>query len=180
MLSTTGTPVALSRSYTFTVKVIDSAGNSATQLLTLMVASASLPAVTIVDPVFELLDGPKVTTVRTTLALSGAPVEGISADGIAQVVFRIPTLAAGDQVTATIFSDQCSDPSICSPSTSSDEDGGYSRSEVRSLQLKHFQTPVRIAQIPPLLMPLSLTAGPLTLPAEMSPVMQVDRAAQFT
>jgi len=129
VLSTTGTPAALAKSYVFTVTVTDSAGTNATsQQLTLDVTSPPLPAVTILDPVPQLLNGAQIIPTRIILAAAGRPVQGIAADGIAQVVLRVPVLASGDQVTATLLNDQCSDLSIlstCSPSTSSDNDGGF-------------------------------------------------------
>jgi len=127
LLSTTGTPAAAQQSYGVTVKVTDSGGDAATQQLTLVVISPPLPAVTILDPVPQLLNGPQITNSRSTLAASGRQVQGIAADGIAQVVFRIPALAALDQVTATLLTDQCATPgtpSTCSPSGNSDNDGG--------------------------------------------------------
>jgi pimeloyl-ACP methyl ester carboxylesterase len=130
VLSSTGTPAAALQSYGFTVKVTDSLSNTTTQLLTLVVQPPPLPAVTILDPVPQLLNGPQIIGRGTNcancsqLGSGGRQVNGIAADGIAQVVFRVPTLAAGDQVTATLFSDQCANPSTCSPSTSSNDNGG--------------------------------------------------------
>ena len=86
-----------------------------------------LGTVTMLDPVPQLLSGPKVTSNRTLLATRGRPVKGIAADGIAQVVFRIPTVSPGDQVTATLLSNQCSDQQdfdTCTVSNSSDDNGG--------------------------------------------------------
>jgi pimeloyl-ACP methyl ester carboxylesterase len=113
--------------YQFQLSTTDSNNNQVIQGFTLVI----LGAVTILDPVPQLLNGPQITGARTLLASQGRPVQGIAADGIAQVVFRIPTLAAGDQVTATILlNEQCSTPGIPStclvstPSTSSDDNGG--------------------------------------------------------
>jgi hypothetical protein len=47
------------------------------------------PDVTFLDPVDELLSGPRVTTDSQVLATRGREVEGIGADGVSQVVLRI-------------------------------------------------------------------------------------------
>lgn len=68
-----------------------------------------------VDPVPDLMNGPKVIGVSDLppqgigadlLATLGRPVSGIAADGVSQIVVKIPTAAAGDQCTLTILNEQ--------------------------------------------------------------------------
>lgn len=54
--------------------------------------------VTMLDPVPDLLDGPKVTTHSETLATKGRSVKGVAADGVTEVVLSMPTTNVGDQV----------------------------------------------------------------------------------
>jgi pimeloyl-ACP methyl ester carboxylesterase len=70
------------------------------------------PAVTLLDPVPALLSGAQVTAAKADLATKGRVVMGIAADGVAQVVLRIPVLSDGGTVTAAVFTDQCSNPSM--------------------------------------------------------------------
>jgi uncharacterized membrane protein/pimeloyl-ACP methyl ester carboxylesterase len=59
-----------------------------------------------VDPSNSLLNGSAVTTDASLLAAKGRPVRGLAADGVAQVVIRIPATNVGDQFTLTLFGDQ--------------------------------------------------------------------------
>ena len=76
------------------------------------------PAVTILDPVPGLLNGAQITASLPALASRGRVVQGIAADGIAQVVFRIPAFSSGDTVTATLLDENMA------PSAQSDANGG--------------------------------------------------------
>jgi probable HAF family extracellular repeat protein len=62
---------------------------------------------TLVDPVPDLLNGPAVVKglVLQTLGLFGRPVQGVAADGVTQVVVRIPAKNVGDQFTLTLLND---------------------------------------------------------------------------
>jgi len=54
-------------------------------------------------------------------------VRGVAADGVARIVLRIPTAAAGERVTVDVVSDRCGSlrvPATCTPSASVAEDGG--------------------------------------------------------
>ncbi|WP_263377201.1 esterase/lipase family protein [Granulicella aggregans] len=84
-------------------------------------------AAQILDPSAGLLKGATIETDQTLLATGGRAVKGIAADGTAELLIRIPVQAVGDTVTATLLSDHCSDqsdPTTCTRSTSSDNDGG--------------------------------------------------------
>ena len=86
-----------------------------------------LPAPTALDPVPQLLNGPQITTSRSTLASSGRPVMGIAADGISQVVLRIPTVSPGGTVFAYMLTGPCgnqSDITTCPISQAPDDNGG--------------------------------------------------------
>jgi hypothetical protein len=65
----------------------------------------------LVDPVPDLLSGPAVISLTSpvgakTLASKGQAVQGVAADGVTQVVIRIPAVNVGDQFTVTILNDQ--------------------------------------------------------------------------
>ena len=63
-------------------------------------------AVTLLDPVPDLLSGSAVTTNYNTLATAGRPVQGVGADGVTELVLRWPATAAGLQYAVTLFNDQ--------------------------------------------------------------------------
>lgn len=71
-----------------------------------------------VDPVPDLLSGSSLTNDPVLLATGGRAVQGVAADGVAEVLLRVPTRQAGEQVTLTLNNDQGT------PSNSSDDDGG--------------------------------------------------------
>lgn len=65
----------------------------------------------LVDPVPDLLSGPAVISLTSpvgaqTLASKGQVVQGVAADGVTEVVVRIPAVNVGDQFTLTILNDQ--------------------------------------------------------------------------
>jgi len=79
-----------------------------------------------VDPFPDLMNGPKVVSVTDTvgqgiggdlLSTKGRPVSGIAADGVSQILLRVPALNAGDQYTFTILNEQFT------PSVAPSEDG---------------------------------------------------------
>lgn len=70
------------------------------------------------DPVSQLLSGPKITTNLTTLATKGVPVVAASADGVTEVVLRMSGCTANQSVTVTVLS------ANEQPSTSVPDDGG--------------------------------------------------------
>src|SRR5262249_7010412 len=68
-----------------------------------------------VDPVPDLLNGPRVVAVgevvrqvlaKDKLATGGRLVSGIATDWVTQVVIRIPANNAGDRFTVTVLNDQ--------------------------------------------------------------------------
>jgi pimeloyl-ACP methyl ester carboxylesterase len=76
----------------------------------------------LVDPVPDLLSGNTVVAITSPgapqiLADLGQAVQGVAADGVTEVVVRIPAVNVGDQFTLKIFNDQNEQ------STSADEDG---------------------------------------------------------
>ncbi len=75
------------------------------------------PSIDLVDPVPELLSGAAVTTEKEILASKGRPVLGAAADGVTQLVLRIPAKSVGDQFTLTVLNAQQVE------SSSQDEDG---------------------------------------------------------
>ncbi len=79
---------------------------------------ASPPQVTFLDPVPQLLSGAQVTTNVNTLAAKGRVVQGVGADGAAQMVLRIPANSVGEQFSLTVINDSGVQ------STSAAEDGG--------------------------------------------------------
>jgi pimeloyl-ACP methyl ester carboxylesterase len=75
-------------------------------------------AITPLDPVSELLNGPKVTTNLTTLATMGVPVVAASADGVTEVVLRASGCTVNETLTFAVLS------ADGQPSTSVPNDGG--------------------------------------------------------
>jgi len=73
-------------------------------------------SVALLDPVPSLLSGPAVTTDTDLLAIGGRPVVGVAADGVTEIVLRIPNYS-GEQFSARVMNDQDVQ------STSTDEDG---------------------------------------------------------
>jgi hypothetical protein len=77
----------------------------------------------LVDPVPDLLSGPAVISLTSplgaqTLASKGRTVQGVAADGVTEVVVRIPAVNIGDQFNLSILNDQTGQQS-----TSANEDG---------------------------------------------------------
>ncbi|HEV3036305.1 MAG TPA: hypothetical protein VHA33_00705 [Candidatus Angelobacter sp.] len=83
----------------------------------------------IVDSVPDLLDGASVTTNPDILTTRGRVVEGVAADGVTEVVLRIPAQQVGQTISLAISSDQI-------PSISTDEDGGLLDINQQSGQLQ--------------------------------------------
>ena len=77
------------------------------------------PPVALLDPVPDLLSEDRVTTKAAVLAVKGRDVQGVAADGVSEVVIRIPAAQPGEQVTVTVLTD--AEPPV--PSTSANEDG---------------------------------------------------------
>jgi len=75
------------------------------------------------DPVPDLLIGPAVTTDTNLLSSFGTPVGGAAADGVTQVVIKIPAASVNDQVTVTLFNDQ----SLSGQNILPNEDGGLGK-----------------------------------------------------
>jgi pimeloyl-ACP methyl ester carboxylesterase len=73
--------------------------------------------VVLLDPVPSLLSGPAVTTFSYDLADEGTIVQGVAADGVTQLVLRVPDASGGDQVQFTLLNDQGH------PSASAEDDG---------------------------------------------------------
>jgi len=80
--------------------------------------AASAPQLRMLDPVPTLLNGAMVTTDVDVLASKGRTVAGVAADGVAEVVLRVPANAVGEQFTFTVINDQGQQ------SQSASEDGG--------------------------------------------------------
>jgi len=59
-------------------------------------------AISMLDPVPDLIEGTRITTDPDTLATKGRLVSGVAADGVTQVLLRMPTTNVGDQFTVTI------------------------------------------------------------------------------
>jgi hypothetical protein len=74
--------------------------------------------ITALDPVSQLLKGPKVTTNLTTLATKGVPVVAASSDGVTQVVLRASSCTVNQSLTFTVLN------ASGQPSTSVAQDGG--------------------------------------------------------
>ncbi|HET9184453.1 MAG TPA: hypothetical protein VFP59_20210 [Candidatus Angelobacter sp.] len=101
-------------------------------------AALNVNGISVVDPVPDLMNGPKTYSVSDLppsgtgadqLAILGRPVRGIAADGVSQVVVKVPAVEAGDQYTFTILNDQGS------PSALPDEDGAIGNPGDTSLQI---------------------------------------------
>jgi probable HAF family extracellular repeat protein len=65
----------------------------------------------LVDPVPDLLSGAAVRPLNSAddariLATKGQAVQGVAADGVTEVVVRIPAVNVGDQFTVTILNDR--------------------------------------------------------------------------
>jgi pimeloyl-ACP methyl ester carboxylesterase len=62
----------------------------------------------LLDPVPDLMDGPAVAndTVLQSVGLGGREVKGAAADGVTEVVVRIPAQNVGDQFKLTLVNDQ--------------------------------------------------------------------------
>lgn len=62
----------------------------------------------LLDPVPDLMAGPAVVndTLLQALGLDGRTVKGVAADGVTEVVVRIPTQNVGDQFKLTLVNDQ--------------------------------------------------------------------------
>jgi pimeloyl-ACP methyl ester carboxylesterase len=88
---------------------------SALLMLAARPARAGSPA--LFDPVPDLLSGKTVTTDTGMLATGGRAVSGVGADGVTEVLVRLPADSAGEEFTATIIND------MSNPSTSTDQDG---------------------------------------------------------
>jgi len=65
-----------------------------------------VPSVELLDPVPSLLSGSGIVQVPSVLASSGTPVAGAAADGVAQVVVRIPSAHPGGKIQLTLNNDQ--------------------------------------------------------------------------
>jgi uncharacterized protein (TIGR03437 family) len=95
ILSSTGSPAAPSNSYSFTVQVVDSASNTATQPLTLNVVPPP-PIVTSLSPPSATAGGPALTlTVNGSGFLSGATVQWNSSP-------LVTTYVNGNELTAVV------------------------------------------------------------------------------
>ncbi len=73
--------------------------------------SPGVPAPSIVDPITDdpsvnLMAGPFVTSSPASLVNGGSPVQGIAADGVSEIVIKVPTASVGDNVTLTLTNDQ--------------------------------------------------------------------------
>ncbi len=79
---------------------------------------ANPPQLTMLDPVPTLLSGSAVTTNVNVLASAGRAVQGIAADGVTEVLLRVPASSVGEQFTFTVINDQGQQ------SSSAAEDGG--------------------------------------------------------
>ena len=58
-------------------------------------AGGAPPQLTLLDPVPALLSGPMVTTDVNVLATKGRVVQGVAADGVTEMVLRVPANSAG-------------------------------------------------------------------------------------
>jgi P2-related tail formation protein/pimeloyl-ACP methyl ester carboxylesterase len=111
--------------YTATVTI--SSTTDSTQVARIEAALVVVPAnltmgeITMVDPVPSLLFGPGVTRVWDTLFSGGTRVKGVAADGVAQVVLKIPSIRVGEVFALRVYN-ACTDIGV--PSASSDYDGG--------------------------------------------------------
>jgi pimeloyl-ACP methyl ester carboxylesterase len=109
VLSSTGSPSAAAGSYSFTVAVADSAGNFATQLLTLVVQRQP-GMVTLLDPVPNLLSGSSVNgssaAIAATLLSVGTPqVQGVAADGVSELVVQVNGALPNENLVMALYGD---------------------------------------------------------------------------
>ena len=72
----------------------------------------------LVDPVPDLMSAAAIGTDAGVLATKGRVVHAVAADGVTELVLRIPSISVGDQFTVTVVDD------TGHPSQSTDEDGG--------------------------------------------------------
>lgn len=95
-----------------------------------------------VDPVPDLLDGPKLAADGETLATKGRTVEGVSADGVTQVLLRMSTSNVGDQVQFTLqnFASPDDDGALGNPG-----DTEFSQSTVTVTSVNTSQGPMAFA-----------------------------------
>jgi pimeloyl-ACP methyl ester carboxylesterase len=69
-------------------------------------SGGQLVGITSIDPVPNLLSGASVTSNTDQLATVGRPVTGVSADGITNVVIRIPATSVNEPFLITLLNDQ--------------------------------------------------------------------------
>jgi pimeloyl-ACP methyl ester carboxylesterase len=105
-LSSTGSPAAPAGSYPFTVQVMDSAGNLATQALTLSIRGGP-GSITLLDPVPVLLNGAAVTSAANLpgLVSRAAVVKGAAADGVTELVLQVNGANPNEHLALSIDSD---------------------------------------------------------------------------
>lgn len=94
-------------------------------------ARAAVGTVTLSDPVPTLLDGPRVTSDIERLARGARAVQGVTADGVSQIIVAVSADTAGQQFTFTVYNDQSA------PSASTFEDGALAA--VGSTNFDHSQ-----------------------------------------
>jgi pimeloyl-ACP methyl ester carboxylesterase len=108
--------------YTATLTISSTSDSTQTAQVQATLAMAAgnlkLGAITMVDPVPSLLSGPSVTSDPTVLSSGGTPVQGVAADGVAQIVLKIPSSRLGESFTLSLYND------VGGHSISSDLDGG--------------------------------------------------------
>jgi hypothetical protein len=69
-------------------------------------AIGAAASATLLDPVPALLSGPAVTTNVNLLATKGTLVQGVGADGVTEIVVRLPASKVGARYTLTLLNDQ--------------------------------------------------------------------------
>jgi probable HAF family extracellular repeat protein len=94
------------------------------------------------DP--DLLNGPTVTSNPQLLATKGRVVQGVGADGVTEVVIRIPTANAGDQFTLTLMNDQQPPAQSSSP----DEDGALGNTGATNFSLSQLTVRANAVTLP--------------------------------
>jgi hypothetical protein len=109
ILSSSGSPWASANSYGFTVQLTDSAGNTATQLLTLVVQRQP-GTITLLDPVPNLLSGASVNgnsaAIAATLLSIGTPqVQGVAADGVSELVVQVNGALPNENLVVALYGD---------------------------------------------------------------------------
>ena len=109
-------------SYTATVTISSTSDSTQSAQIQATLAmgqgNLKLGEITMVDPVPSLLGGPGVSTDVNILSSGGTKVNGVAADGVAQVVLKIPSSRLGEIFTIRVIND------LGTLSTSSDLDGG--------------------------------------------------------